>query len=285
MKSLPILALCAAITASTGAFAGSVPASAWDAPSMPDMGAGVRAGNAPIDQALARIIPAPYKIELDRSVSSNTVLVWAAGENWMTVLKRAIAPLGLVADPDWSRNTVRIVRVPSDVPATPRGAVTMPLDQPERVGLAASGSNPFMSAPTSRHAAGASIRSAGVMPASRLPVASDVAAPPVAKAPVPKHELTPMPAPSKAYTIPVGRRLSDGLADYAKTFGWQLRWQVSQDYVLDAPLPIPDLSLKDGLKYVLRAYQAQGGLLNVAFVLAEPNRVAVARPTTAPEHR
>lgn len=68
----------------------------------------VQAGSAPVDEALGRIIPAPYRVLVDDSIPSSLYLVWGSGDNWMDILRRAIAPIGLKATPDWSRNSIRI---------------------------------------------------------------------------------------------------------------------------------------------------------------------------------
>lgn len=68
----------------------------------------VTGGTAAIDRALTQIIPSPYRVLLDDSVPSSMVLIWGRGDNWMDVLNRALAPVGLVAKPDWSRNSVTV---------------------------------------------------------------------------------------------------------------------------------------------------------------------------------
>lgn len=68
----------------------------------------VSAGGAVIDQALPRIIPAPYRVILDDSVPASLYLIWGNGDNWMTVLNRALAPIGLVAQADWNNNTISV---------------------------------------------------------------------------------------------------------------------------------------------------------------------------------
>jgi hypothetical protein len=68
----------------------------------------VVAGHAPIDDAVARIVPVPYRIMMDESVPASMQLVWGSGDNWMEVLRRALVPVGLVAEPDWAKNTIRI---------------------------------------------------------------------------------------------------------------------------------------------------------------------------------
>lgn len=68
----------------------------------------IPAGSAPIDSALAQIVPAPYQVLLDDTIPASVVLVWQAGDNWMEVLTRALAPIGLMATPDWSKNTVTV---------------------------------------------------------------------------------------------------------------------------------------------------------------------------------
>lgn len=252
MKFLPILALVAAAVSSS-ALAQSMPASTWDAPVMPSPGSAIPAGSAKVDQGLARIIPPPYRIELDRSVPSTMILNWPAGSNWMEVLRQAIAPMGLVAVPDWSHNIVRIMRVHPEV------AATMPAPTP-----------------TPTH-----------IPAATAPLGGELAQRPATLAapvaPTGKPLIIPVKAAPKTFTIAAGRRLSDGLAEYARENGWELKWQIRQDYVLDAPLPIPSGSFKDGLTYVLRSYQSQGGLHNVTSSLAEPNHVAVVRYASASE--
>lgn len=299
MKPQKVLPLCAALALACVSLASAAQsADAWAVPLMPAPGA-VTAGNAPIESALARIIPAPYRIELDSQVPASAVLVWRGGDDWMAVLRQAIAPMGLIVDADWQTNTIRVLERPK-----PQGAPaeTMPAAMPAVMPAAAT----FPLANTAT--------------APRLAPQSRMTAPmtlPVPTTPVPPPppgarpgEVTPFPnsvAATKtsdvfmasaaqsptvtaangagaAFLIPTGTRLSDGLANYAKTFGWRLRWQLAKDYVLDAPLPIPALSLKDGLEYVLRAYQARGGLRGATFVLAEPNHIAVARPITALEH-
>lgn len=68
----------------------------------------IQAGYAPIDQALATLVPAPYHILVDRSVSRHAVLAWRAGNDWMSVLRNALAPMGLRVRADWNTNTIEI---------------------------------------------------------------------------------------------------------------------------------------------------------------------------------
>lgn len=68
----------------------------------------IRPGYALIDDAAARIVPVPYRIQIDESVPASMQIVWSGGDNWMEVLRRALAPAGLVAEADWSRNTIKI---------------------------------------------------------------------------------------------------------------------------------------------------------------------------------
>lgn len=68
----------------------------------------VRSGAAVIDDALVRIVPAPYRVMLDESIPASMQLVWGSGDNWMDVLTRALTPVGLVAEPDWAKNSIKI---------------------------------------------------------------------------------------------------------------------------------------------------------------------------------
>lgn len=72
-----------------------------------------------------------------------------------------------------------------------------------------------------------------------------------------------------------GATLSEALSDYAERKGWSLRWQLDDDYMLDVDLPIPPMDLIDGVTYVVRAYQAQGGLVGAAPRFARSNNVVV----------
>jgi hypothetical protein len=285
MKPLHRISLCAALAVAlvpAGAIAQA--AADWEAPTMPVPGV-VVAGSAPIEQALARIIPGPYRIELDKAVPTSAVLVWSGGSNWMDVLRNAVAPMGLLVSADWQTNTVRILQRPARVmPRRPTMsdqafATAVPRDvQPTTQGAPPPPFRPVASVAstmTARPAVEASDAPVKSLPPVAKPARDALASLPVAM---------PATAPGASYVIPAGKRLSEGLDDYAKTFGWKLRWQLGRDYVLDAPLPIPAMSLQAGLEYVLRAYQAQGGLMGASFVLAEPNHVAVARPATALEH-
>lgn len=83
------------------------------------------------------------------------------------------------------------------------------------------------------------------------------------------------------YTIPAGTMISAGLARYVERYGWSMRWLVADDYRLDAPLPIPAGGMKAGVTYVMRAYQAWGGLMGDVPRFADPNHVVVIQPVTA----
>ncbi len=84
----------------------------------------VSGGSGLIERALVEIVPAPYKVYLDDSVPPTMMLIWGRGDNWMEVLKRALAPVGLVAKPDWAKNSVTVAwRVESPAVQAPSYAV------------------------------------------------------------------------------------------------------------------------------------------------------------------
>jgi hypothetical protein len=68
----------------------------------------ISGGSAPIEKALATLIPEPYRIELDTRIPRNWVVVWQPGTNWMDVLKSALAPMGIVVSPDWGNSVIRV---------------------------------------------------------------------------------------------------------------------------------------------------------------------------------
>lgn len=87
--------------------------------------------------------------------------------------------------------------------------------------------------------------------------------------------------PKPPYLLQPGETLSHALAQYVALHGWKLVWGIKNDYVLSDPFPIPGKDdLISGVSYVVKAYQAQGGLLGDAPVFAMPNHVVVIKPMT-----
>lgn len=75
--------------------------------------------------------------------------------------------------------------------------------------------------------------------------------------------------------IRAGETLSEALEKYAAKSGWSMRWNIPDDYVLDADLPLPAGDVIEGITWVIRTYQAQGGMGGVVPRFAKGNRVAV----------
>lgn len=75
--------------------------------------------------------------------------------------------------------------------------------------------------------------------------------------------------------LPPGQNLSEALERYVRERGWSLRWNIGEDYVLDASLPIPSSDLIEGVTWVVNTYQSQGGMLGVVPRFARSNRVVV----------
>lgn len=295
-------------------------AEAWTHPRVPTAYM-VPAGYGPVRVALERIVPEPYTIEVARSVPENMVIVWHAGDDWMKVLRQALRPMGLAVDADWNRNIIRISGGDTAFtsPLSPRRSVAAEARATPTVGHGEAAAEHATS--MDRHARGLvyghlySDGSAGPrinasrMADGRAPTPSSLAWPRVPqvrvyvkggnnKAPVlvaapfarglaphvvPKLHAAPTPPfGSTPYTIKTGTMLSAGLTQYVDGFGWSIRWKLAADYRLDAPFPIPAGSLAHGLKYVFKAYQAQGGLLGDGFILNEPNKVAVIHKLSMP---
>lgn len=117
-------------------------------------------------------------------------------------------------------------------------------------------------------------------PAQEEPIAvgSTAETAPAAFVDVPPAVSNAAPVADTAYTPEVlraGGTLSEALSDYAERKGWSLRWQLDDDYMLDVDVPIPPMSLVDGMTYVVRAYQSQGGLIGVVPRFARSNKVVV----------
>lgn len=83
------------------------------------------------------------------------------------------------------------------------------------------------------------------------------------------------PAARRGDVLPAGSNVSEAMSAYVERNGWSLRWLIEEDYVLDADLPIPAMDLIDGVTYVIRAYQAQGGMRGVSPRFARGNNVVV----------
>ncbi len=98
-------------------------------PAAPNMTSGptlgvAQGGSAPVETAIATIIPQPYRIELDTRVPTTMVVNWTAGDDWMRVLQSALAPVGLVATPNWSTNTILVTLRAQSAPVAAPVAAT-----------------------------------------------------------------------------------------------------------------------------------------------------------------
>lgn len=86
-----------------------------------------------------------------------------------------------------------------------------------------------------------------------------------------------------AEIMPAGTSLSVAMAQLVRNRGWELRWNINEDYILDADFPVPGLDVVDAVTYIVHAYQVQGGLLGVAPRVNTPNRVVTIEPMTVRE--
>lgn len=91
-------------------------------------------------------------------------------------------------------------------------------------------------------------------------------APAVYQAPVPMNQ---------GSVLQAGSRLSSSLEQFVRTHGWQLRWNIDEDYLLDVGIPLPAGDVIQGVTYVINTYQSQGGMLGVVPRFAKSNRVVV----------
>jgi hypothetical protein len=105
------------------------------------------AGSAPIEQALAVIVPAPWQIDLDSRVDVTRTMSWPSSSNWVTALRAACAQMGLIARIDYARQTVDVEQAPSiskpapavlPAAAVPGAGVVAPHSTPPLAHLAAS---------------------------------------------------------------------------------------------------------------------------------------------------
>lgn len=298
------------VLAASGDEAGSsATVDAWSWPEMP-MPLSVAGGQDSIENALLRIVPAPYKISLDRRVPKSVVLVWHAGDNWFRVLSDALLPLGLEATADWANNTIRVVGPNRGISAKadlvkPTGSTvraappTRPIVVPKSAPVVAKVA-PVATHVDSEHAVihapKAASKVADADTAVALPVRATVKELPTVSlddSTIAVADIVPVDTVSSAssyderigprFTIRSGQLLSEGLASYIETAGWQLRWTTETDYPVDAAFSIPPMTLNDAMAYVFQTYQSQGGLTHDTYTLAVPNRMVVVHPTSAKE--
>jgi hypothetical protein len=322
---VPVALLVAVLSAQVPyALAQSVPTSslgAWsDAASMPSS-APIQAGYAPMDQALATLVPAPYHILVDRSISRHAVLTWRSGNDWMAVLRNALAPMNLRVRADWNTNTIEIY--PAQVMPAPRemtSAVVMPAtatSAPAAVFAPVAPSHFVTTTP-------ASAASAAPAPWPAVASVTKSAAPavtvrePKVTTPAPVRAGTlvyvkggnnvkavPVGAESEkraaegagaqtfgmdrpfdgAYVMPAGETLSSAMTRYAAKFGWKLEWAVDRDYKISVPFPVPKGTIEHGILYIVRVYQSQGGMLGVQPFFYVSNHVVAIRDSTTPQAR
>lgn len=79
----------------------------------------------------------------------------------------------------------------------------------------------------------------------------------------------------KPFVLKAGKQLSAALQSYVQSRGWQLRWRIDADYMIDVDIPVPALDLIDGVTWVVRVYQSQDGMQGVVPRFARGNKVVV----------
>lgn len=115
MKNIGRMGALLLVTVATSAFAGDADrVSAWSDSKANQVsmrpGLGVAAGQAPIEKALLTLVPPPYQIQLADTIDRGTVLSWDTTDDWMTGLRQAVDPHGLVVIADWNRNVLTVTK-------------------------------------------------------------------------------------------------------------------------------------------------------------------------------
>jgi hypothetical protein len=95
--------------------------------SMPSAAA-IQGGSAPIEAALTAIVPAPYALKLDDTISKSTQLTWPGGRDWMTALQQAAKGANLRVIPQWDSNTIIVAS--NAAPAAPPQRAPEPATAP-----------------------------------------------------------------------------------------------------------------------------------------------------------
>lgn len=76
-------------------------------------------------------------------------------------------------------------------------------------------------------------------------------------------------------SLPSGSRLSVAMERFVRERGWDIRWNIDEDYVLDAQLPIPTSDVLEAVTWIVHTYQSQGGMPGVVPRFARANKVVV----------
>lgn len=90
--------------------------------------------------------------------------------------------------------------------------------------------------------------------------------------------VSPQPSLTPVVRLTSGKMLSAALADALESRGWQLRWNIEDDYLIDVDIPVPSKSVQGMIEYVFTTYQSQGGLMGSMPRFASANRVVVVEP-------
>jgi len=124
----------------------------------------IRAGYAPVDDGVARIVPPPYRVMIDDSIPASMQIVWGSGDNWMEVLRRALAPVDLVVEPDWANNVIKIYPNRKSAQAVAgqdqKGGMSGTLDDKGRI-VRSNNLDPAMPVTAAVHAAGTTVDHGG----------------------------------------------------------------------------------------------------------------------------
>jgi hypothetical protein len=105
---------------------GATPVARFDSESRPGaQRTGVQAGSAAVEQALAQLVPAQYRVKLDQSIPKTTVLTWADQGDWVGALRQAALGARLRVDHDMEQSLVMVSAV---APSMPIASVQTPTE-------------------------------------------------------------------------------------------------------------------------------------------------------------
>jgi len=97
---------------------------------------------------------------------------------------------------------------------------------------------------------------------------------PAATAPTPSEPTPPAPpAPPAPVILAAGQTLSVALTQFVASQGWTLQWGLDYDHFIEADIPLPTGDWQSAVRFLVEAYQAQGGLIGVAPRFATTNRI------------
>ena len=204
----------------------------------------------PLALALQQVAPAGYAFSFGETINPGAKVSWDGGDNWVTVMRRMIEPLGLQAD-----ISGRVILISHKKHTAAEDAVPADIDMIEP----AAGEPTTITAPIEPQASAetetvniqrVSVNDPGqaeqAQPSKTVKVLSE-------RQPVAKVAPENPGADSKVWEAEKGASLKSTLESWSKVGGFELKWSAMHDYTLES-----DILVAGGVKTALKSLMTSG---------------------------